>query len=106
MTEAEEFAAGVRRQVLSTFGVKDWQAGLAPVPWYGRLWRRLTFAYRRGAAVDWEPYNAAEAECRARDEMFRAGLPGRMHEAADEVNRRFADVLPEGMRFEWGPDGE
>ena len=39
-------------------------------------------------------------------EAFKAARPGRMQDAADEVSRRFADVLPEGMRFEYGPEPE
>ena len=101
-SDEEEFAAMLRSQTLAAFGLKAHDAGLAPVPWHVRAWRAVTFAYRRGKAVDWRSYNAAEAECRARDEAFRAALPGRAQEVADQLS----GMLPEGMRFEWGPGDE
>jgi len=30
-------------------------------------------------------------------------LPGRIEAVTAELNERFAGVLPDGMRFEWGP---
>jgi hypothetical protein len=92
----------IRSQILAAFGLKDWQAGLAPVPWYARLWRSATFAYRRGKAVDWRSYNAAEAEFLARQEAFKGALPGEAQKIADQLS----GLLPDGMRFEWGPDDE
>ena len=94
----EEFAAMLQQQVLAAFGLKAWDAGLAPVPWYARIWRAVTFAYRRGKAVDWRSYNAAEAEYRAREQAYVAALPVRAQEIADQ----FSGMLPEDMRFEWG----
>ena len=96
----EESAAMLQQQVLAAFGLKAWDAGLAPVPWYARIWRAVTFAYRRGKAVDWRRYNAAEAEYRAREQAYVAALPGRAREIADQ----FSGMLPEGMRFEWARD--
>ena len=32
---------------------------------------------------------------------YAAMLPFRMQKITDEMNERLADVLPEGMRFEW-----
>jgi hypothetical protein len=90
-SDEEEFAARLRSQVLDAFGLEPREAGLAPVP-PGEV-----------PLIDWDSYNAAEAEYLAQVEAFRAALPGRMQDAADEVNRQFADVLPEGMRFEYGP---
>ena len=97
MTSGGE-ADWVRSQVLAAFGLKEWQIGAAPVPWYARIWRAVTFAYRRGKAVDWRRYNAAEAEYRAREQAYVAALPGRAREIADQ----FSGMLPEDMRFEWG----
>ena len=65
-----------------------------------RFWRAVTFAYRRGKAVDWRSYNAAEAEYLASQEAFKAALPGRAQEIADDLS----GMLPDGMRFEWRPD--
>ncbi len=92
----------VQAAVLRAFGLKPWDAGLAPVPLRARIWRRLTFAYRRGKAVDWRSYNAAEAEARAADEAYQAALPGRMREIVD----RLSEGLPEGLRFDLEADGE
>ena len=97
MTSGGE-ADWVRSQVLAAFGLKEWQSGAAPVPWYARIWRAVTFAYRRGKAVDWRSYNAAEAEYRAREQAYVAALPVRAQEIADQ----FSGMLPEDMRFEWG----
>ena len=44
----------VKRDVLRAFGVKEWQIGLAPVPWWVPYWRKialpfdLAMARRRG----------------------------------------------------------
>lgn len=38
-----------------------------------------------------------------RVQRYREALPARMAEVQDEVNWRCADLLPEGMRFEWLP---
>ena len=97
MTSGGE-ADWVRSQVLAAFRLKEWQIGAAPVPWYARIWRAVTFAYRRGSAVDWRSYNAAEAEYRARQQAYVAALPGRMQEIAGQLS----GMLPEDMRFEWG----
>lgn len=93
LTSAEQIQACT----LEAFGLKPWNIGAAPVPWRVRVWRRVTFAYRRGKAIDWRSYNAAEAEMRARDEAYRAALPDRMQEIADQLS----EGLPDGMRFEW-----
>lgn len=88
----------LRDVILGAFGIKhEYDIGTVPVPWRVRFWRRLTFAYRRGKAVDWRSYNAAETEARRRDEAYRAALPGRMQEIADQLS----EGLPDGMRFEW-----
>ena len=100
--ERDEFAGQIRAQTLAAFGLRDWQAGLAPVPWYARLWRAVTFAYRRGRAVDWRSYNAAKAEYQAREQAYVAALPGRMQEIADQLS----EALPDGLRFEWTGDDE
>jgi hypothetical protein len=97
VSEGEEFAAHLREQVLGAFDVKAWDAGLATVPLRVRIWRKITFAYRRGKAIDWAPYNKTEAEYRACEEAYRAALPGRMREITD----RLSEGLPDGMRFEW-----
>ena len=101
MTSDEEFAAVLQSQVLAAFGLKPWQAGLEPPPLRIRFWRAVTFAYRRGKAIDWRSYNAAEAEYRAQMEAYAAGLPGRAQEIADELS----GMLPDGMRFEWTAGG-
>jgi hypothetical protein len=101
-SDEDEFTEQLRSQTLAAFGLKAWRAGLAPVPRYVRLCRAVTFAKRRGKVVDWESYNAAEAEHRARQEVFAAELPGRAREVTDQLS----GLLPDGLRFEWAPDGE
>jgi hypothetical protein len=96
VSEDKEFTAHVREATLRAFDLKPWDAGLAPVPLRVRIWRKLTFAYRRGKAVDWSGYNPAEAEARAADEAYRAALPGRMRAVADLLG----EGLPDGLRFE------
>lgn len=86
--------------ILRAYGLKPWDAGFAPVPLRIRLWRALTRAYRRGKAIDWRSYNAAEAQARAADEAYIAALPGLVAGIADRLN----DGLPDGLRFEWVPD--
>jgi len=97
----EEFAAALRSQVLAAFGLKPWDAGLEPAPLRVRFWRAVTFAYRRGKAVDWRSYNAAEAGYLAREQAYEAALPGRVQEIADQLS----GMLPDGMRFEWTAEG-
>jgi hypothetical protein len=113
--EHEAFRSQLQRQALEAFGVRPWHYGLAPVPLRVRIWRKLTFAYRRGTAIDWRSYNAAEAEARAREAAFVAAMPGRAQAVADGLNERFAHVLPDGLRFEFAareithqcpPDGQ
>ena len=99
-SDEEEFAAGLQAQVLAAFGLEPRDAGLAPVPRRVRIWRAVTFAYRRGKAIDWRSYNAAEAEYRAREQAYADALPGRMQEIAGQLS----GMLPEGMRFEWVSD--
>ena len=48
---------------------------------------------------------AAGSEARVREAAYAAALPGRMADIEDLINERCAGLLPEGMRFEWGPDG-
>ena len=102
MSEQDEMAEAVQAQVLRAFGLKPWDAGLAPVPLRVRIWRTITRAYQRGKAIDWRSYNAAEAEARAATEAYKAALPGRAQEIADNLSAG----LPDGMRFEfeWVPD--
>lgn len=102
MSNEDEFAAQLSARTLEAFGLKAWDAGLAPVPLRVRFWRRLTFAYRRGKVVDWTSYNAAEADYRARQEAYAAALPGRMQEIAEQVS----EGLPDGLRFEWTETGQ
>lgn len=68
MSDNGEFSAHLRARTLEAFGLKPHDIGVAPVPWHVRLWRAATFAYRRGKAIDWRSYNAAEAEARTRQE--------------------------------------
>lgn len=90
----------VQAQVLRAFGLKPWDAGLAAVPLRIRIWRAVTRAYQRGKAIDWRSYNAADAAARAAIEAYKAALPGRAQEIADELS----EDLPPGMRFEWVPN--
>jgi hypothetical protein len=96
VSESDEIQA----HILAAFGVKPWDAGVAPVPLRIRIWRALTFAYRRGKAIDWRSWNEAEAHARAAEEAFKAALPGRLQDIADDLS----EGLPDGMRFEWAPD--
>lgn len=98
----EEFAAMLQRQVCAAFGLEPWDAGLEPVPLRVRFWRAVTFSYRRGKAVDWRSYNAAEAGYLAREQAYEAALPGRAQEIADQLS----GMLPDGMRFEWVAEGD
>jgi hypothetical protein len=100
MSEHDEMAEAIQAQVLRAFGLKPWDAGLAPAPLRIRIWRIITRAYRRGKAIDWRSYNTADAEARAATEAYKAALPGRVQEVADQLS----DGLPDGMRFEWAPD--
>jgi hypothetical protein len=92
----------IRQRILRAYGLKAWQAGVAPVPWPVRLWRAVTFAYRRGKAIDWRSYNAAEKQAREQREAFAAALPERAREIAADLSR----LLPDGMTFEWRTRGQ
>ena len=100
--ERDEFADQIRAQTLAAFGLEEYDIGMAPVPLHVRIWRAVTFAYRRGRAVDWRSYNAAKAEYQAREQAYVAALPGRMQEIADQLS----EALPDGLRFEWTGDDE
>jgi hypothetical protein len=102
MSSDEEFAELVRVRMLAAFGLKPWEAGLAAVPLRVRVWRVVTFACRRGRAIDWRSYNRAEETARAADEAYRAALPDRL----DAIAEHLTGMLPEGLRFEWTVDGE
>lgn len=101
VNEDDEMAAAVQADVLRAFGLKPWDmtATVCP-PLRVRLWRAVTFAYRRGKVIDWQSYEAAEAAMRAADEAYKAALPGRLQDIADDLS----EALPDGMRFEWAPD--
>ena len=101
VSEHDEMADAIRAQILRTFGLKPWDitATVRP-PLRVRLWRAVTFAYRHGRVIDWASYEAAEAHMRAADEAYRAALPGRLQDIADDLS----EALPDGMRFEWAPD--
>lgn len=101
MSEHDEMAAAIQADILRAFGLKPWDitATVRP-PVRVRLWRAVTFARRRGRIIDWKPYEAAEAQMRAADEAYKAALPGRLQDIADDLS----EVLPDGMRFEWAPD--
>jgi hypothetical protein len=88
----------LQTQVLSAFGLKPWDiTSTVRPPWRIQLWRKLTFARRRGKAIDWRSYEAAEAEALAREAGYAANLPHRLQETADALS----EMLPDGMRFEW-----
>lgn len=91
-------------QILAAYDLKPWDAGLAPVPLRIRIWRAVTLAYRRGKAINWRSYNAAEAEARVAEAAYISSLPARAADAAAEVNWLMGDVLPDGMSFEWVTD--
>jgi outer membrane protein TolC len=94
----DDFTADLQARTLAAFRLKPWHAGLARPPLRVRIWRAVTFSYRRrGGAVDWRPWNAAEAAYRAQREAFEAALPGR----AAEVAGQLSEGLPDGLRFEW-----
>lgn len=93
----------LQAQILGTFGLKPWDVTSAVrPPWRVRLWRRLTFARRRGKVIDWRSYEATEAEALVAEAEYAANLPHRAQEVADSLSA----LLPEGMRFEWKADGE
>ena len=64
-------------QILEAFDVPpewhDWVTGEMPDPW------------------------------RLSEERYVASLPRRMGRAAEAANARYAHLLPDGVRFEWGP---
>lgn len=101
MSEQDEFGEMLKAQTLAAFGLKPWDIG-GPVPRRVRFWRAVTFAYRRGKAVDWRSYEVAEAQAQQRNVEFRAGMDARVQEVADQIS----EGLPGGLRFEWAPDGE
>lgn len=84
----ERFRCDLQRTVLRAYGLKPWDAGLAPVPWRVRIWRAVTFARRRGTAIDWRSYNAAEAQARAAKEAYETALPGLMQATAGALPGR------------------
>jgi hypothetical protein len=43
---------------------------------------------------------------RAEERAWTAALPWRAAAVADLLNRTMAGLLPDGLRFEWGPAGE
>lgn len=45
--------------------------------------------------------DAATVKARELEAAYVAALPARLAAAAREINERFADILPEGCRFEW-----
>ena len=100
--ERDEFADQIRAQTLAAFGLEEYDIGMAPVPLHVRIWRAVTFAYRRGRAIDWRSYNAAEAAFRAEQDAYVAALPVRMQEIAGQLS----EALPDGLRFEWTGDDE
>jgi len=57
----------------------------------------LTPEEREFAAAPWP----GERRARAREVAYRASLPRRMQAAADDASERYADLLPDGMQFEW-----
>lgn len=46
---------------------------------------------------------AATTPAQREEAAYAAALPGRMADIADLINDGCGDLLPEGMRFEWGP---
>ena len=46
---------------------------------------------------------AATTQAQREEAAYAAALPGRMADIEDLINERCAGLLPEGMRFEWGP---
>ena len=46
---------------------------------------------------------AASSELERREAAYMAALPGRMADIEDLINEGCAGLLPEGVRFEWGP---
>ncbi len=46
---------------------------------------------------------AATTQAQREEAAYAAALPGRMADIEDLSNEGCAGLLPEGMRFEWGP---
>ena len=46
---------------------------------------------------------AATTQAQREEAAYAAALPGRMAGIEDLINENRAGLLPEGMRFEWGP---
>jgi hypothetical protein len=59
--------------------------------------------HRPNHKPDWHDPEACDRNCRPplTEAEYAATLPGRMNAVAAELNERLADVLPDGMRFEW-----
>lgn len=53
--------------------------------------------------LDLLAFDALADAAREQDEAFAAALPGRMAAVAGVINAGLAGILPEGVRFEWGP---
>jgi hypothetical protein len=69
-----------------------------------RLWWAVTlFGWRHRKQRAWlDALDAASAEARAREARYRdVVLPARVAAIEQGLNERFADLLPEGMRWEW-----
>lgn len=97
----------MQAEILRAYGFKPWDitATVRP-PLRIRFWRAVTLAKRHGKVIDWRSYEAAEAEMHAATEAYLAEAPGRIQETSDRFNEALADVLPGGMRFEWGQVGD
>ena len=46
---------------------------------------------------------AATTQAQREEAAYAAALPGRMADIEDLINEGCADLLPEGLRVEWGP---
>lgn len=94
----------LRADILATYGIGQqppslrarltnwWEWPIVQWWWY----RQYKRADRRAFAME-----CAQIRARALEAEFRAALPRRMNDVADELDERLADVLRDGMRFEW-----
>jgi hypothetical protein len=101
VSDQDELSGRIKAETLHAFGLKPWDTG-GPVPGRVRIWRAVTFACRRGKAIDWRSYNMAEEQARAAGAAYLASV----QERADRIADGLSEGLPDGLRFDCAPGGE
>lgn len=95
---SDEFREQVRAGILDAFGFDEPPSRVARL----RAWLPSQRRMRR----HWLAMERAQGAARLSEAEYAAELPCRCAQIAGEMNDRLADVLPEGMRFEWTTEGQ